>query len=147
MTAAIQERLCCVATTLAGTQCSVRLSRFDWLAGYARCKIHQRGATPKAIEVLSFIYGTLVAGGHPPTIREIAAHLGITSTNAVNDHLVALDRHGLIERVASRSRGTRITPHGFAALNVDAPSTGGKWPDRLLLSDGTILERVEIING
>lgn len=46
--------------------------------------------------------------GASPTIREIAAQLGIRSTNGVCVHLRALQRKGYIERVPNRSRGIRV---------------------------------------
>lgn len=40
----------------------------------------------------------------PPSIREIRAFLGISSTNGVNDHLVALEKKGYIQRSANKAR-------------------------------------------
>jgi repressor LexA len=56
-------------------------------------------------QVLDFIERFLAGHGYPPTLREIGAALEIRSTNAVNDHLLALERKGLISRDRSRSRG------------------------------------------
>ena len=46
--------------------------------------------------------------GRPPTIREIGAHVGISSTSVVNYNLNILVREGLIQREKEVSRGLRV---------------------------------------
>ncbi|MCC7071432.1 MAG: transcriptional repressor LexA [Deltaproteobacteria bacterium] len=60
--------------------------------------------TDRQQRVLSFIEGQIRKLGYPPTIREIGRHLGIRSTNGVNDHLNALERKGFIKRQDHKSR-------------------------------------------
>ena len=60
--------------------------------------------TDRQQRVLSFIEGQIKKLGYPPTIREIGRHLGIRSTNGVNDHLNALERKGFIKRQDHKSR-------------------------------------------
>ena len=57
---------------------------------------------------LLFIQRHVDEHGAPPTMREIGKHMGIKSTNGVNDHLVALARRGFIESRASVSRGVKV---------------------------------------
>jgi len=64
--------------------------------------------TPRQKAVLDVITSTIEARGFPPTIREIAAVLKISSPNGVNDHLKALERKGYIERSDNKSRGLRL---------------------------------------
>jgi len=59
--------------------------------------------------VLDFISGSIHERGYPPTLREIGNHLGIRSTNGVNDHLRALERKGFITREDMKSRTLRPT--------------------------------------
>jgi SOS-response transcriptional repressor LexA len=54
--------------------------------------------------VLDFINQSIGDRGYPPTLREIGSHMGIRSTNGVNDHLRALERKGFIKREDMRSR-------------------------------------------
>ncbi len=65
--------------------------------------------------VLSFIIDHIERWGYPPTIREIGDHLGIRSTNGVNDHLKALERKGYLTRHDAKSRALRplLTPQGL----------------------------------
>lgn len=60
--------------------------------------------TERQHRVLSFIDAQIRRNGFPPTIREIGRHLGIRSTNGVNDHLNALERKGFIKRQDHKSR-------------------------------------------
>jgi SOS-response transcriptional repressor LexA len=57
--------------------------------------------TDRQLDVLAFIQCYMRAEGAPPSYREIAKALDITSTNGVRDHLIALRRKGLV-RFTSR---------------------------------------------
>jgi repressor LexA len=52
--------------------------------------------TERQTRVLAFLHAFIREKGYPPTLREIGAHMGIRSTNGVNDHLRALERKGYI---------------------------------------------------
>lgn len=64
--------------------------------------------TGRQREVLDFIRRHIRQCGRPPTLREIAPVLGVTSINGVNDHLLALERKGYIVRDVATARGIRI---------------------------------------
>ena len=79
--------------------------------------------TDRQRSVLSFIEQQIRQLGYPPTIREIGRHLGIRSTNGVNDHLKALERKGWIQRQDQKSRTLRVlrslrAPHLRAAPSL-----------------------------
>jgi len=76
--------------------------------------------TPRQKAILDFVIDNIREGGYPPTIAEIGAHFGISSTNGVNDHLVALERKGYIER-SSKARGIRITEKAAVGLYESEP--------------------------
>ena len=66
--------------------------------------------------VLEFIQASIAERGYPPTLREIGNHMGIRSTNGVNDHLRALERKGYLTREDMKSRALRPTiPHNGAS--------------------------------
>jgi repressor LexA len=71
--------------------------------------------TKRQRDILDFIIGNIRENGFPPTIAEIGQEFGISSTNGVNDHLVALERKGYIER-SSKARGIHITEKSAAGL-------------------------------
>ena len=58
--------------------------------------------------ILRFMEGYLKAKGFPPTIREIGAATGITSTSVVNYNLNRLAKAGYVERTPNASRGIRL---------------------------------------
>ena len=66
--------------------------------------------THRQKELLSFIQEHVQLYGFPPSIREMADHMGIRSTNGVNDHLKALERKGYISRQKElKSRAISLT--------------------------------------
>ena len=70
--------------------------------------------TARQKAVLEYISDSIHVRGYPPTLREIGNHLGIRSTNGVNDHLRALERKGYLTREDMKSRTLRLmkTPDG-----------------------------------
>lgn len=65
--------------------------------------------TKRQRAILDYIIDCVRERGMPPTIAEIGEEFGITSTNGVNDHLVALEKKGFIERSSAKARGITIT--------------------------------------
>ncbi len=72
--------------------------------------------TQRQREVLAFIRSFIDERGFSPTLREIAAALSMTSTNAVNCHLNALRRKGLIERDPFLARSIRVQGMGKPSI-------------------------------
>ncbi len=64
--------------------------------------------TEKQRRVLSFIAAYIDEQGCPPTLREIADHIGVVGTGTVMQHLEALERKGSINR-REGSRGIILT--------------------------------------
>jgi repressor LexA len=60
--------------------------------------------------IIEYIAATIRRHGYPPSVREIAAAVGLASTSAVHHHLSALERDGLLERDATQSRALRLKP-------------------------------------
>lgn len=73
--------------------------------------------TERQRAVLTFISASIDERGYPPTLREIGNHLGIKSTNGVNDHLRALERKGFLTREDMKSRTLRLvrSPDGLSS--------------------------------
>ena len=74
-----------------------------------------KGLTRRQAQILDFIIDRIRSDGMPPTIAEIGQRFGITSTNGVNDHLVALEKKGFITR-SSKARCIRVTDRATAGL-------------------------------
>ncbi|MCH1553082.1 MAG: transcriptional repressor LexA, partial [Luminiphilus sp.] len=65
--------------------------------------------TARQQQVLDVIRSNIDDTGMPPTRADIARTLGFKSANAAEEHLKALAKKGVIELVASTSRGIRLT--------------------------------------
>ena len=64
--------------------------------------------TERQRQILDFIKEELAASGMPPTVAEITAAMGVSSTNGIRGHLQALARKGAIELIPNASRGIRL---------------------------------------
>ena len=88
----------------------------------------RQALTDRQKEVLEFISRSILERGYPPTLREIGEHMGIRSTNGVNDHLKALEKKGYLQREDLKSRALRpIGTPGSVADRADG-STKGRGP-------------------
>ena len=74
--------------------------------------------TKRQSEILDFIRDQFESEGDAPTVREIAEEFGIRSTNAVVDHLKALERKGVIERDARSARGIHLPEERVDAIRI-----------------------------
>jgi repressor LexA len=84
--------------------------------------------TDRQRAVLDFISDSISQRGYPPTLREIGNHLGIRSTNGVNDHLRALERKGYLTREDMKSRTLRLVRDLEGAVTVDAVDVAPDLP-------------------
>ena len=67
-----------------------------------------QGLTKRQEQTLDFIRSSIEDRGYPPTLRVIGEHMGIRSTNGVNDHLRALERKGYLTREDMKSRALKL---------------------------------------
>ena len=83
-----------------------------------------KGLTERQQQTLHFIEGYIDLHGFAPTVREVAAHLAIT-TKGAHDHLRALERKGSIRRGSRRSRAIAVTGASAEAPEmVEVPVLG-----------------------
>ena len=103
--------------------------------------------TARRRAILAYLIEHIQELGYPPTIAELGAHFGIASTNGVNDHLVALEKRGYIER-SSKARGIRITEK--AAVNLyrnqasTVPLVGRVAAGAPILADQNITDHIPV---
>jgi repressor LexA len=67
-----------------------------------------KNLTDRQKEVLNFISTYIEDNKYPPTFREIAKALDISSTKGVTDHLAVLEKKGFINRIKNNSRSIQI---------------------------------------
>ena len=58
--------------------------------------------------ILDFVISFMKSNAFPPTRQEIADHFGFRSSNGAHEHLLALERKGLIQLTTGIARGIRI---------------------------------------
>ena len=73
--------------------------------------------------ILDFVETFRRRHGYPPTFREIASALGISSTSVVSYHLRILEEKGLLERAPGLSRGLRLA-EGESVSTIRVPLLG-----------------------
>ncbi|SEP67959.1 repressor LexA [Ignavigranum ruoffiae] len=73
----------------------------------------------KQLNILKSIHETIECKGYPPTVREIAAEVGLASTSTVHGHLSRLEQNGFISRDPSLTRAIELTEQGFQALGLN----------------------------
>lgn len=69
---------------------------------------HRTGLTPRQKQVLEYIDENLREKGYPPSVREIAAALGLTSPATVHNHLNTLEDKGYIKRDPTKPRAMEV---------------------------------------
>ncbi len=64
--------------------------------------------------------------GIPPTIREIASHMGFSSTGTVRDYLKALKRKGYIRQGKRLARSIEVLKHNLTRIPILAGIPAGE---------------------
>lgn len=63
-----------------------------------------KNLTLRQQQILDFIVVEVKSKGYPPSVREIGAAVGLSSSSTVHSHLLALEKKGLIKRDPSKPR-------------------------------------------
>lgn len=72
--------------------------------------------TKRQREIIEFIVQYTFEHLYQPTFKEIARHCQIASTNAVNDHLIALRRKGYIGEPKANMRAFELTDRALCLV-------------------------------
>ena len=99
--------------------------------------------TARQREALDFITYCLDERGYPPTLREIGEHMGIRSTNGVNDHLKALERKGYLVREELKSRALRPVAM-TQAKKAEVPILGRVAAGQPILASENVVDKVVV---
>jgi repressor LexA len=112
-----------------------------------------QGLTKRQEQTLDFIRSSIESRGYPPTLREIGEHMGIRSTNGVNDHLRALERKGYLRREDMKSRALKLVedaaPTQLRAVGsdddvIDIPVVGRVAAGLPLLAEENVVDTVRV---
>ena len=80
--------------------------------------------TKKQSVIFDFIKSYCTRKGYSPTIREIASHIGVKSTNAVHNYLKILYRKGYLTREDMKSRTWRPVENPGSTSTASIPILG-----------------------
>jgi repressor LexA len=97
--------------------------------------------TARQAKVFNFIESHSKRYGYPPTIREIAAHIGAKWSHGVERHLEALEKKGYIRKESVKSRGISLTR---AAIGTQVPLIGRITAGRPILAVENVGESILI---
>lgn len=76
-------------------------------------------------EIYEFIRQEVLDKGYPPSVREICAKVGLSSTSTVHSHLSKLEKKGLIKRDPTKPRAIEIIKDPIAKKEmIDIPIIG-----------------------
>jgi len=112
-----------------------------------------QGLTKRQEQTLDFIRTSIESRGYPPTLREIGTHMGIRSTNGVNDHLRALERKGYLRREDMKSRALKLVEDAHPAPAraagsdddiIDIPVVGRVAAGLPLLAEENVVDTVRV---
>jgi repressor LexA len=78
----------------------------------------QKPLTPKQRLLLQFIETYTKHNGYPPSLREMAAHMGIRSASTIHQHLHSLEVKGLIKRDGNERERNIIARHTPRLIKV-----------------------------
>ena len=67
-----------------------------------------RAGSKKQMEILDFIESFQEENGYSPSVREICAAVGLSSTSSVHQHLKSLESKGYLERDEKKSRVMKV---------------------------------------
>lgn len=90
--------------------------------------------TQRQRQCLDFVAEQITVRGIAPTLRELGAHLGIRSTNGVNDHLRALERKGYLTREGMHARALRVVRRSDGGHTQSKVITAAPAALRMLLT-------------
>jgi len=104
--------------------------------------------TRKQVQVLDIISGFRAGSGYSPTMREIAAELGVSSVATVAGHIDSLEAAGLLKRRPDHARSLLLTSRGRAVLDRRSERPGFARPGVMVPLLGTIAagEPIEALN-
>jgi repressor LexA len=79
--------------------------------------------TPKRKQILDFVAAFIGEKGYAPSVRDVASGCNLTSPNAAQFHLDALERQGFIRRARDVSRSIALTEKYADATSIPVLGT------------------------
>lgn len=83
-----------------------------------------RKITKRQQQIYEFIRSYQTEKGYPPSVREMAAAVGLSSPSTVHAHLSALEAHGLIKRDKTKPRALEVFEQESEIENIEDTTEG-----------------------
>ena len=83
-----------------------------------------RKITKRQQQIYDFIRSYQTEKGYPPSVREMAAAVGLSSPSTVHAHLSALEAHGLIKRDKTKPRALEVFEQENGIENTEDTTEG-----------------------
>ena len=83
-----------------------------------------RKITKRQQQIYDFIRSYQTEKGYPPSVREMAAAVGLSSPSTVHAHLSALEAHGLIKRDKTKPRALEVFEQENGIENIEDTTEG-----------------------
>jgi repressor LexA len=80
---------------------------------------YTRELTRRQQQILDFIRSYLNRHGYPPSVREIGADVGLSSSSTVHSHLAALETKGFIRRDPTKPRALEVFDYRDSDRGID----------------------------
>lgn len=88
-----------------------------------------RKITKRQQQIYDFIRSYQTEKGYPPSVREMAAAVGLSSPSTVHAHLSALEAHGLIKRDKTKPRALEVFEQENGIENSEDTAKGRALPE------------------
>lgn len=88
-----------------------------------------RKITKRQQQIYDFIRSYQTEKGYPPSVREMAAAVGLSSPSTVHAHLSALEAHGLIKRDKTKPRALEVFEQENGIVNTEDATEGKALPE------------------
>ncbi len=103
------------------------------------------GLTGRQQQILDFIVSEVEEKGYPPSVREIGAAIGLSSSSTVHSHLAALERKGFIKRDPSKPRALLLAERQRPVSDdhtVNVPLLGQVAAGQPILAEQNVEDRL-----
>ncbi|MEU0312258.1 transcriptional repressor LexA [Nocardioides sp. NPDC006273] len=93
------------------------------------------GLTPRQQRILAHLRDSIEQRGYPPSMREIGAAVGLTSTSSVAHQLRALEQRGLIRKDPKRPRALEVF---LPEVMAHRKAMSGEEPETTIASEAAV---------
>ncbi|NGN92901.1 transcriptional repressor LexA [Nocardioides sp. KC13] len=93
------------------------------------------GLTPRQQRILAHLRDSIEQRGYPPSMREIGAAVGLTSTSSVAHQLRALEQRGLIRKDPKRPRALEVF---LPEVMAHRKAMSGEEPDTAITAEAVV---------